>query len=91
MRIDFQGVTLRRTRSGKCTRCGKRTTRTVNSHQTINPFNVTASGLPKTREQIYKELHADIVERCSRPLICAGCESKTIETELARLDRTGKG
>lgn len=28
--------------------------------QTLNPFNVNAEGVPKTRKEIYVELHAEI-------------------------------
>jgi len=43
-----------------CVECGKMVTRTVTASQTLNPFNVTASGKPKTEYQIRLELPAEL-------------------------------
>lgn len=75
MRINFEEVKLERTRSGKCSGCGKRTTRRVKVYQTQNPFNKNAAGLPKSLEEIREELPKQLREACSKPLVCTGCES----------------
>jgi hypothetical protein len=72
--VVFHKVSLRDRRSGKCSRCGKRTTRTLKAWQTLNPLNKAADGLPKTLEQIFSELKQDILKWRESPLRCSRCE-----------------
>ncbi len=55
----------------KC-ECGKRFQRKVSATQTINPFNKTATGLPKTYREIWKELAVDLEDKMPR-VECPGC------------------
>jgi hypothetical protein len=62
-------------RRGLCSRCGKRTTRTVKVLQTLNPFNRSPKGIPKTRKEIAAEFSAELAEELKAPLLCRFCES----------------
>lgn len=54
--IEFERITVSGKKSGKCPACGRRVTRSRTFEQTVNPFNRTADGTPKDREQIRREL-----------------------------------
>ncbi len=70
----FDEVRLSTRRSGRCTGCQKRTTRTLQVYQTLNPFNRNAQGLPKSREEILVELRKDLAALQAAPLHCTSCE-----------------
>lgn len=70
MRVTFDKVELRGTKSGKCVSCGKRRRRATTVYQTLNPFNKGTDGLPKTREQIYVELREKLSEWRKQPIDC---------------------
>jgi len=57
MIIHYEEVLLKATKRGKC-QCGKRVIRTKKFSQTINPYN-RINGIPKTRNEILKELQAE--------------------------------
>ena len=48
----YEAVTARRTRKGKCTVCGKTTTRSRTFQNTISPFNRTDNGTVRTYPQV---------------------------------------
>lgn len=75
MKVNFNEVSITRTKSRKCG-CGKRRTRTQKFFQTINPFNRTKDGVVKTREDIYRELEAEAYEWMKKPITCGDCEEK---------------
>lgn len=60
-------------KTGKCG-CGKRRDRREKFWQTLNSFNRTADGTPKTREQIEAELVAQRDAWVSQPITCATCK-----------------
>ena len=76
MKIDFNELFLKKTRSGKCATCGKRTRRIYKAWQTKNFFNLNNDGIPKSTEEIMKELEAEIAGLVTAPLLCTICESK---------------
>ena len=70
----FDEVSLSTRRAGKCSGCGKRTTRTIRVYQTVNPFNKNAKGIPKSREEILDEVRRELGEQKAKPLLCTACE-----------------
>lgn len=56
----FEVVGLGATKTCKCSVCGKSMKRSSTFEQTLNPFNKTAQGKVKTREQILDELREEI-------------------------------
>jgi hypothetical protein len=67
-RITFQVVKLPASKSGKCPVCGKRVTRRMTFEATLNPWNVNASGAPKSRSEIYQDLQARAKEWMAKPI-----------------------
>jgi hypothetical protein len=62
--------------SGKCCECGKRRTRTITECQTVNPWNTNENGIPKTREQVYESVSADVAKKVAileDEFYCASC------------------
>ena len=76
MKIDFVELFLKKTRSGKCAGCGRRTRRVYKAWQTTSPFNFNRDGIPKSPGEIMKELEAEIAGLVTTPLLCTICESK---------------
>lgn len=74
MKIDFTELFLKKTRSGKCATCGKRTRRIYKAWQTRSPFNLNSEGIPKSADEIMVELAAEIERLVNTPLLCTGCE-----------------
>lgn len=70
MRVDFEEVAITGTHRWKDQATGKQRQCTQRFSQTINPFNVTVAGLPKTREQIMVEIVAQ------RDLWLSNCREK---------------
>lgn len=69
----FEPVKLSVVRSFKaCTVCGRPGKRQRVFRQTINPFNKNADGLPKTYNEIWRELEAQAAEW--NPSVHAQCE-----------------
>ncbi len=68
----FQEVRRTKTVKFKCG-CGKRFQRKVAATQTINPFNRTANGTPKTFGDIWPELAAKLETMRARDN-CPGCD-----------------
>lgn len=60
---------------GRCSRCGKKRSRTVRFVNTVNPFNQNAAGLPKTREEVWQDVSDQRRAWQERPRVCLGCES----------------
>jgi len=56
MRITFEEVSLKATR--RWVEDGRKRQETRKFFQTINPFNLNASGFMKSREEIYAEISA---------------------------------
>ena len=75
IRRTFEEVKYNPTKSGKCPVCGKPCTRTQKFFQTINPYNRTADGFIKSREDIYKELAIQIKEWQRIPPIHQKCKA----------------
>lgn len=71
---SFNEVALPYTRSGLCSVCGKKRSRSRKFWQTMNPFNKDASGAVKDRRAIQAELRAECDAWLKTPLICKACE-----------------
>ena len=71
-RYVFQEVSITAEKTGKC-RCGKQRKRRQKILQTLNPFNLDACGMPKTREQIMRELQAEAEAWRAEPIVCSKC------------------
>jgi len=76
MLVTFQGVSLWGCKAGKCG-CGKRRSRKREFSQSLNPFNLSAGGQPKTRGEIYAELRQMIEAWQREPIVCKGCPPAT--------------
>jgi hypothetical protein len=72
-RIVFEEVTRWSQKSVKCEGCGKRVNRAKTFLQTINPFNTTATGTVKDREQINRELADEVAAWRRKPERCSKC------------------
>ena len=71
----FDEVKLTGEKSVKCSGgCGRILKRRSKFFQTINPFNKNAEGFVKSRDEIYKELGAEIEKWKKEPEICIHCE-----------------
>lgn len=66
MKVKFQEVSLRATKSGKC-RCGKYLRRSKTFTNTINPFNKNNDGLPKSYNEVYADVERLVEDWQSRP------------------------
>ena len=75
MRITFDEVYVRASKSGKCA-CGKRRVRSQKFSQTINPFNKMHDGRIKRRNDIIAELQAEIRAWRREPIACNACPQK---------------
>ena len=74
IRRTFEEVKYTPTKTGNCSVCGKPCTRTKKFFQTLNPFNKTADGFIKSREDIYKELSVQVKEWLKLPPTHQKCE-----------------
>lgn len=74
MKVNFQVVELKFSKSGICPACGKSASRTKRFFQTLNPFNTNADGSIKTVEQIKSELVAKGTDWKIHPVLHARCE-----------------
>lgn len=59
MITTFQEIRVRAHRRGPCTKCGKRVDRIKYFAQTVNPFNKTEDGRPKTPAEVRAAVQAD--------------------------------
>lgn len=75
MRINFQAVELKFSKSGICPACGKNASRTKKFFQTLNPFNKNDDGSIKTVAQIKVELVAKGADWKIHPVLHARCEA----------------
>lgn len=55
----FQEIRIRAKRRGPCTKCGRRVDRIRYFAQTVNPFNKTEDGRPKTPAEVRAAVQAD--------------------------------
>ncbi len=58
-RFVFEEIVCSAKRTGKCSVCGKRWTKTKKFRQTVNPFNKNEDGSRKSREEIWVELKSE--------------------------------
>lgn len=72
----FERVTRHVTKSVPCRGCSRALRRSTTLGQTINPFNKTADGAMKTREQITAELDDEANGWYPLNDICRTCEIK---------------
>lgn len=73
MRVTFDEVKYKAGKVLKCVNCNKRLTRQTTLSQTINPFNVNASGEPKSYDEIWKELGLEAKRWESMQELCSAC------------------
>ena len=58
--VNFQEISTTARSTGKCSVCGKRTTRSRRFWQTVNPFNRNADGTIRTPDDIRQSLSAEV-------------------------------
>lgn len=58
MRIDitYDSVVARASRRGKCSVCGKATTRSTTFTKTVNPWNKNSDGVPKSHAEVREDV-----------------------------------
>lgn len=56
--ITFERVIAWRRKQGACPHCGRKTSRARSFEQTINPWNVNADGVPKSRSEVRASVEA---------------------------------
>jgi hypothetical protein len=75
-RTTFEKVEMYGTKSVKCVGgCGRRLKRSIIVYQTINPFNETADGRLKNREDIRAELVVELSKWKLKPEQCIHCDA----------------
>lgn len=72
--IHFEQLQRWATRSGRCTNCQKRRTRSTRIWATLNPFNLNSRGEPKSRVEVVADLDRRVKEWRAKPFLCATCE-----------------
>lgn len=75
MRITFDKIEARASVVFKCAKCGKRRTRKKTFWMTANQFNRDAAGVPKSREQVAKDVQREAAAWGKGVKLCATCES----------------
>lgn len=85
MRVNYERVSVKGYKQGKCVVCGKHCKRTEEFFQTLNPWNKDKNGEPKTREQIYKELTQKVKEWEKAPIHHVKCIRKFKDAETDRM------
>lgn len=83
--LTFQEVSIRASKSGICQVCNKRASRSEKFWQTINPFNKTADGHVKGRDEIHAELMASRAEWLKQPIRHVKCEAVQKSNPVASL------
>lgn len=73
-RMTFEVVKLSATRSGVCTVCGSKCTRSFTAEGTINPFNTNEDGSVKDRSQVREALRPKVHAWKLKPLMHVRCE-----------------
>ena len=74
VRHHFNKVSLTFSKTGNCSVCGRKTTRSKVFWQTISPFNTAADGSPKSIAQIKAELCIEGTKWKEQPVCHAKCE-----------------
>lgn len=73
--VRFEEVSRWAEKTVKCAKCGKKIRRQRTFSQSINPWNKTADGRVKRRDDIIAELGAEIEKWKAEPELCRKCES----------------
>ena len=76
MKYEFGIVRERQAIKGTCLRCGKKSTITIVSEQTINPFNKNSVGITKTQQEVVESVRRNLpilVKRWESKFICDSC------------------
>jgi len=74
MIVTFQEIGFKRTKSGKCSVCGKRCQSTKKFFQTVNPFNKNADGTCKDARTIMEEEKEEAQKWLAEPPKHAKCQ-----------------
>lgn len=77
MKWTFPVVTLHAYKRVRCAKCRKWVRRERTFYQTINPLNVDADGVPKTRHAIVAELKAEGAAWDRERELCTRCAGAT--------------
>jgi hypothetical protein len=72
--VTFNEVSIQGMKSTKCAGgCGRVLKRSRKFWQTLSPFNKSAAGALKTRDEIYEELRAERNAWLNEPETCKHC------------------
>lgn len=75
--VVFPRISVYAEKKGRCVVCGgPKTKRSRTFFQTLNPFNRTADGRPKTPADIMPEIRAERLAWLAEPLLHAQCEDR---------------
>ncbi len=84
MRYTFEPITQRSQVKGICKHCGKRRTRVLTGHQTVNPFNRRPDGITKSRQEVIDSVMTELAEKIKAltdNFLCATCAGNQPEEE----------
>lgn len=93
MRVNYEKITVKGYKKGKCVVCGKWCQRIERFSQTLSPFNKDKDGFPKTVDEIYKELGQRVKEwqkgalyhvKCTRKFRNVETDKMIAENEVAK-------
>lgn len=74
MRHIYEPVSAKVSKSGLCTVCGRKATRTKTFTNTVNPFNKNEDGTVRTRAEVWANVRRLAEEWKSLPVTHGGCE-----------------
>lgn len=73
MIYKFPSVKHTEKRSGACTRCGKKCTRSKTFERYLSPFNKRPDGEEKSYAEVQDDNRAEAKKWAAQPLLCKGC------------------
>jgi hypothetical protein len=79
--VRFQEIKARKQVTLPCRVCGKKVKRAVTVIYTVNPFNKTKYGVPKSRKEVYEDakttVAADAEALVATGVMCRKCQEVT--------------
>jgi len=74
MRYYFPEVSQTGKKSGTCSVCGKKASRSKKFTKTVNPFNRWPNGVVKTTAEVRQDVATDVEKWMAEPVTHAGCK-----------------
>lgn len=71
--IKFEEIKFKTTLRGKCKQCGDRCQQTIETLETVNPFNRNSSGEIKTYQEVEESVFLQHEEDKGQGVLCRYC------------------